>query len=46
MELQDSVQALRMLELAKTGGISIKVHRNERLFAPLRSLPQFKALMR
>lgn len=46
MELDEPERALELLGRAKTLGIKIKQHRNERLFAPLRERADFKKLMR
>lgn len=46
MELGEHDEAVRVLQQAKAGGIAVKHHKNERLFAPLRSRTDFKALMR
>jgi hypothetical protein len=46
MELGEPREALRMLGLAKAGGVAVRAHRNERLFAALRDEPVFQWLMR
>jgi hypothetical protein len=46
MEIGEPDEAMRVLALAKKHGISVKEHRNEALFGPLRALPEFARLMR
>lgn len=46
MELGEPERALEALQQAKAAGVRVSAHRNERLFAPLRTLPAFVVLMR
>lgn len=46
MELNEPERALELLRQAKAAGVAIKAHRNERLFAPLRTRLKFAALMK
>jgi hypothetical protein len=46
MELGELDEAMRMLALAKKHGVRVKLHRNERLFIPLRTRSDFAKVMR
>lgn len=46
MELDEPERALEVLQQAKAAGVRVSAHRNERLFAPLRTHLAFAALMR
>lgn len=46
MELGEHEQVFDVLKKAKAGGVAIKHHRNERLFAPIRNDPRFQKLMK
>lgn len=45
-ELGDAEETLRLLALAREHGMSVKDHRNEKVFVPIRERAEFKKLMR